>query len=137
MPQRSANARAHHPRCILRAIVIAMVCASGTAPLFAQYIAEPLLLEGDFVPGTGAIISAVGRPSVNPAGIWACEGDDTGSLDDDFLLVAPGLLLRSGDPLTGTAGVIAEIDPFEAETEAFLATREDATCNTALAHTEK
>ena len=113
MPHRSAAARAHHSRRTLRAIVIAMVCGLGPGSLFGQYIADPLLLEGDFVPGTGAVISAIGRPSINPIGTWACEGDETGSLADDFLLVAPGLLLRSGDSILGSAGIIDEIDPFE------------------------
>jgi hypothetical protein len=91
------------------AILAALAAAAPTRVAFPEssIIITPLIVEGDRVPGVGAVTS-VGNLAVNDRGGWIVEVDtDHADTARDGCLVSPrGVVIREGDGGFGPAGAV-------------------------------
>lgn len=103
-------------------VVVAALSVAGVAS--AQFQIEPIVLEGDTVPGVGTVtgsFSSVAELDVNNSGLWIVETDTTnpdtnidGALVQGFGFSPMSLYLQEGSPLTSPAGAL--VDTFDAVT---------------------
>jgi hypothetical protein len=103
-------------------VVVAALSVAGVAS--AQFHIEPIVLEGDTVPGVGTVTSGFGASEeldVNNSGFWIVETDTTnpGSTIDGALVRGFGfspmsLYLQEGSALVSPPG--ASVDTFDAVT---------------------
>lgn len=83
----------------MRITAILLVLAPASS---AQFLPEPLILEGDSVPSVG-LVTSVNNLAVNDSGTWIVEVDTDGPVDDDSALIANGVLyLQEGMPILDT-----------------------------------
>ena len=86
------------------------------APTAAQsWTLQPLVLEGDSVPGVG-LVTSIQNFAINDNLDWRVEADtDNPSTDDDYVLLGPfGLVLQENQPLPLPVGAV--LDSFDALT---------------------
>ena len=100
----------------LEALSRLLPLALFAAPAAAQsWTLEPLVLEGDNVPGVG-LVTSIQNLAINNGLDWRVEADtDNPSTDDDYVLLGPsGLLLQENQSLPLPVGAL--LDSFDALT---------------------
>ena len=89
-----------------------LVVALLSAPVHAQFIPTPLVLEGDTIPGVGDV-TRIDNVAINNNGDWLVEADtDNPDTNADSVMLRTGaLFLREGQGLAFPVGSV--IDSFD------------------------
>jgi hypothetical protein len=98
----------------LSTTLVALTVLVLAVPATAQVVfpPEPLVVEGEIIPGVGTVTS-ISNVAINNSGAWIVEVDtDNPNTDTDSVLIKSGaLFLREGDPLAFPVG--ADLGSFD------------------------